>query len=518
MQRYKILWADDEIDLLKPHILFLNDKGYDVDTVYSGSDAVDLVQTEKFDVIFLDENMPGISGLEALAQIKEIKPNIPVVMITKSEEEYIMEEAIGSKIADYLIKPLNPNQILLSLKKLLNQKQLITDKTNQAYQQDFRTLGMAFGDDLDDVEWVDVYKKLVYWELEIESTINQSMEEVVLMQKQEANAAFCKFIKNNYVSWLNEGKEYAPTMSHNLMDNWVFPELGEIPTFFIVIDNLRYDQWRTIEPTISEYFNVEKDDMYYSILPTATGYARNAIFSGLMPAEMAGQHPDIWVGDSDEEGQNMHEEEFIRRQLAAKNIDAKLSYTKILRQDQGRDVLGKLGNMLQNDLNVLVYNFVDMLSHARTDMKMIKELAPDEGAYRSLTKSWFDHSPLLDALKFLANKNVKVVISTDHGTVRVREASKIVGEKSTNTNLRYKHAKNLNYKEGHVFAVRKPDQIHLPAEHLTTSYAFAMEDRFFAYPNNYNHYVNYYKDTFQHGGISLEEVLIPVVVLSSKKK
>ena len=517
MQRYKILWADDEIDLLKPHILFLEEKGYDVKTVFSGSDAVDLFQNEAFDIIFLDENMPGITGLETLAKIKEINQNVPVVMITKSEEEYIMEEAIGSQIADYLIKPLNPNQILLSLKKLLHQKQLVTDKTNQAYQKDFGNLGMAFGDDLDDVEWIDVYKKLLYWELEIEKTINQSMEEVLVMQKQEANAEFCKFIKENYRGWLNENEAYAPIMSHKLMDEYVFPELGDdVPLFFIVIDNLRYDQWKVIEPEILPYFKVEKDEIYYSILPTATGYARNAIFSGLMPDEMAGQHSDIWVDDTDEEGQNMHEEEFLKRQLIAKRIEAKISYTKILRQEEGREVIGKLGSMMGNDLNVLVYNFVDMLSHARTDSKMIRELAPDEAAYRSITKSWFEHSPLLDALKIISEKGGKVILSTDHGTVRVKHASKIKGDKDTNTNLRYKHAKNLTYNEKEVYAVRKPREIRLPAEHLTTSYAFAMEDRFFAYPNNYNYYVNYYKDTFQHGGISLEEVLVPVVKLVSK--
>ena len=516
MQRYKILWADDEIDLLKPHILFLEDKGYDITSVYSGSDAVELFENERFDVIFLDENMPGISGLEALSQMKEINQNVPVVMITKSEEEYIMEEAIGSKISDYLIKPLNPNQILLSLKKLLNQKQLVTEKTNQAYQQDFRNLGMALGDNLDDVEWIDVYKKLVYWELEIENTVDKSMEEVLVMQKQEANKEFAKFIKGNYGFWFSKDADYSPVLSYQLMDEYVFPELGEKPVFFFVIDNLRYDQWKIIEPEITQYFSVDQEELYYSILPTATGYARNAIFSGLMPDEMAKIHSDIWVDDTDEEGQNMHEEEFLTRQLNAKQIDIKTSYHKILRQDQGKDVLSKLPNLINNNLNVLVYNFVDMLSHARTDSKMIRELAPDESAYRSLTRSWFEHSPLYEALKWLSKKDVKVILTTDHGTVRVKKAVKIVGDKTTNTNLRYKHAKNLSYNQDDVFSVRKPSEIRLPAEYLTSSYVFATDDSFFAYPNNYNYYVNYYKDTFQHGGVSLEEILIPIVKLGKK--
>ncbi len=390
MQRYNILWADDEIDLLKPHILFLNDKGYDITPVNSGADAIDKFESNNFDLVFLDENMPGMSGLETLALIKANKPSTPVVMITKSEEEYIMEEAIGSKIADYLIKPLNPNQILLSVKKILDNKRLVTEKINLSYQQDFRKLSMAYSDHIDHSEWVDIYKKLIYWELEIDNTENKSMAEVLETQKNEANSNFTKFVVDNYKDWLNDPAAQKPLLSHQIMKKRVFPKLqaGE-PLFFIVIDNLRYDQWKTIEPVLLDYFNVESEELYYSILPTTTAYSRNAIFSGMLPLEMAKFHPDLWVGEDQDDGKNKHEAEFLARQISKLRLNIKHSYHKVIHVNQGRQVLDNLNNLMNNDLNVIVYNFVDMLSHARTDMQMIRELAHDESAYRSLTNSWF---------------------------------------------------------------------------------------------------------------------------------
>lgn len=518
MQRYNILWADDEIDLLKPHILFLNNKGYDVTGVNSGSDAIDKCESNHYDIVFLDENMPGMTGLETLSYIKASKPNLPVIMITKSEEEHIMEEAIGSKIADYLIKPLNPNQILLSVKKILDNKRLVTERTNITYQQDFRNISMTFNDRIDHREWVDIYKKLVYWELEINNTENRSMAEVLEMQKDEANSNFTKFIKENYESWLNDPDEDKPILSHQLMKKKVFPalETGK-PTFFIVIDNLRYDQWKTIEPIVTELFNMEEEDAYYSILPTTTAYSRNAIFSGLMPSDMVKYHSDLWIGEDVEEGKNNEEEAFILRQLKKNKLDIKSSYHKVLHVSQGKHLVENFNNLMKNDLNVIVYNFVDMLSHARTEVEMIRELAPDEAAYRSITRSWFLHSPLLDLLRNIAEKDAKVIITTDHGTIRVKKPFKIVGDRNTNTNLRYKQGKNLGFDDDDdVYVVRKPDAIFLPKVNVSTAYVFATEDKFFAYPNNYNYYVNYYKDTFQHGGVSLEEMIIPIISLSSR--
>lgn len=517
MQRYNILWADDEIELLKPHILFLEQKGYQVTPVNNGAEAVELCESQHFDVVFLDENMPGMSGLETLSQVKAARPTLPVVMITKSEEEQIMEEAIGSKIADYLIKPLNPNQILISVKRLLDNKRLVTEKTNLGYQQDFRNISMSFHEDLSHEEWADIYKKLVFWDLEIENTEDQSMSEVLDMQREEANQNFAKFIRSQYSSWLNDPDADRPLLSHQLMKKKVFPTLNEEPVFFILIDNLRYDQWKFIEPEITKYFNVEEEDHYYSILPTTTAYARNAIFSGMLPDEMEKHYPDFWVGEVEDEGRNNHEEDFLRVQLEKQRIKGKFSYNKIINANQGKQLLDQLPNLMKNSLNAIVYNFVDMLSHARTDMKMIKELAPDESAYRSLTRSWFLHSPLLEMLKRLAEKKVKVVITTDHGTIKVKKPFKIIGDRNVNTNLRYKQGKNLGYDnhEG-VLEALKPEDFHLPRINVSTSYVFALNNDFFAYPNNFNYYVNYYKDTFQHGGVSLEEMIIPVISLSSR--
>jgi DNA-binding response OmpR family regulator len=518
MQRYSILWADDEIDLLKPHIMFLQDRGYDVTPVPSGADAIEKFNENTYDVVFLDENMPGISGLETLNELKASKPTIPVVMITKSEEEHIMEEAIGSKIADYLIKPINPNQILLSIKKILDNKRLVSERTNISYQRDFRQLGMAFGERLSPQEWADVYKKLVYWELEIDETENKSMADVITMQKDEANSNFSKFIIDNYEDWLNSPDEDTPMMSHQLFKQRVFPLMKEsnVPVYFVLIDNLRYDQWKILEPIIAEYFTVDNEEMYYSILPTTTAYARNAIFAGMMPSEIQKKYPNKWVSDDDDEGKNLNEAEFMEINLQNNKISEKFSYNKITNLNAGKELISKFSNLQNNKLNVIVYNFVDMLSHARTDMAMIRELAADESAYRSLTRSWFLHSPLFETLKLIAEKKGKLVITTDHGTIRVKRPFKIVGDRSTNTNLRYKHGKNLGFTEKDVYVARKPEHLFLPKENISTAYVFAQEDYFFAYPNNYNYYVNYYKDTFQHGGISLEEVIIPFITLSAR--
>lgn len=519
MNNITILWADDEIDLLKPHILFLEEKGYEVIGTQSGDNAIELLDKQRVDIIFLDENMPGLSGLETLELIKAKFPSIPVIMITKSEEEYIMEEAIGSKISDYLIKPVNPNQILLSIKKNLDTTKLVNAKSTSNYQKEFREIGMQLNDRLDKDEWAELYQKLVYWELELEKSKDSSMEEIFEMQKSEANKQFGKFIEKNYTDWLTS-PENAPVMSHNLMAKYVLPELkkSKEPLFFIVIDNLRYDQWKILRPILSEDYWIDKEDVFYSILPTTTQYSRNAMFAGMMPSEIEKRFPDKWVNDEEEGGRNLNEMFFVENQLARNGFsDSKITYNKVLNVSYGNKVLREVPSMFNAHLNIIVYNFVDMLSHARTDTEIVKELATDEAAYRSVVKSWFEHSTLLNILKEIAARGGKLVITTDHGSIRVKEASKIVGDKDTNTNLRYKQGKSLQYQEKEVFAVKKPEEIHLPKVNVSQSYVFAKDDYFFAYPNNYNHYVNYYKDTFQHGGISLDEMLIPVVVLSAKK-
>lgn len=512
----KILWADDEIELLKPHILFLESKGYEVDSVNNGSEAVEKSNENAYDIIFLDENMPGISGLEALSRIKETKPYVPVVMITKSEEEHIMEEAIGSKIADYLIKPVNPNQILLSIKKNLDQSKLVSQKTNSNYQQEFRQLGMLLNGRLDANEWCDLYNKLVFWELELEKIEDSGMREILDMQKKEANNLFARFIEQNYEDWLN-GVEESPQMIHTLMKDRIAQFIGKEKTFVLLIDNLRFDQWKVLQPIFSKYFSIESEDIVFSILPTATHYARNAFFAGLMPSEIDKKFPTLWKSEDDEGGKNMHEKEFLEANLKRLGKNVKWSYNKITNYDAGKKLSDNFNQLKENDVNYIVYNFVDMLSHARTEMEVIRELADDEAAYRSLTVSWFDHSPLHDIVKKIADSGAKLIITTDHGTIRVSNPVKIVGERNTNSNLRYKVGRGLSYNQKDVFRVANPQDAFLPKGKMSSEFVFAKEYDYFVYPNNYNHFVNYYGNTFQHGGISLEEVLIPFVILNTKK-
>lgn len=517
MTNIRILWADDEIELLKPHLIFLKDKGYEVVPATSGSEALDLINEERFDIVFLDENMPGLSGLETLSEIKANYPSLPVIMITKSEEESIMEEAIGSKISDYLIKPVNPNQILLTLKKHLDTAKLVSERTTIAYQQAFRNIGMSLHHNMTFEEWEEVYKKLIYWELELEKSDNEGMADILETQKSEANNLFSKFIEDEYTDWLNHPDD-APLMSHTVFKEKVYPLIQpEGTVFLIVIDNLRLDQWQLIKPLVEEYFWIEDEGNYLSILPTTTQYARNALFSGLMPAEIEKLYPNLWSNDEDEGGKNLHEKELLEAQLKRLGKDTRFSYNKVLNPSYGRKVVGDIPNQMNNAFNVIVYNFIDMLSHARTDTDIIKELAEDESAYRSLTLSWFEHSPLKDALKEIANRGGKVIITTDHGSIKVKEPSKVIGDKTVNTNLRYKQGKNLSFEENDVFAISNPSSVFLPKVNVSQSFIFAKNDFFFAYPNNFNHYVQYYRNTFQHGGISLEEMMIPVVTLSPKK-
>jgi DNA-binding response OmpR family regulator len=513
MKNSTILWIDDEIDLLKPHILFLNERGYEVVTCTNGTDAITLVQQNDFDIILLDEHMPGLSGLETLNRIKTLKPVIPVVMITKSEEENLMEDAIGSKIADYLIKPVNPKQILLSIKKNTEQKKLVSEKTTTAYQSEFSKITNLINNARSYNDWVEVYQTLVYWELELEKLKDSGMFQILQAQHTEANQNFAKFIRKNYVEWFRG--ENKPLMSPNIVKEKLLPYLKSDETvFFIVIDNLRLDQWKTIYPVMSDFLKIEKEELYCAILPTVTQYARNAIFAGLMPLAIRKIYPTLWEGNDEDEINNQFEEDLMRKQLTRLGLNISMAYEKISNQKNGRKVLDNIKNYYNNKLVVLVYNFVDMLSHARTELETVRELAEDEAAYRTLTLSWFQHSYLFDLLKVLAESKCKVVITTDHGSVKVNNPVKVVGDRSTSVNLRYKQGRNLNYNPKEVIEIKDPQTIQLPRFNLSTSYIFATGDDFMAYPNNYNHYVSYYKNTFQHGGISLEEMLVPYIVLS----
>lgn len=516
MNNINILWVDDEIDLLKPHILFLEQKNYNVTTCQSGTEALEIIDNKAFDIVFLDENMPGLTGIETLSEIKSKQDNLPVVMITKSEEEYIMEEAIGSKIADYLIKPVNPNQILLSLKKNLDHTRLVSEKTTANYQQEFRKIAMDLAMVNTYDEWAALYQKLLHWEIQLEDIEDAGMMEILESQKNEANIQFGKFIDKHYPRWFNSDED-APTMSHTLFKNRIMPHLGDKPTLLVVVDNLRYDQWKAFEPVVLNYYKKESEKPYFSILPTATQYARNAIFSGLMPSEMERMYPHLWKNDTDEGGKNLHEADFLEAQLRRLGLkDLKYEYHKISSLKAGKKLAENFASQKQNDLTVVVYNFVDMLSHAKTEMEVVKELASNDKAYRSLTLSWFKNSPLLDMIQQAQALGFKLIITTDHGTINVKNPSKVIGDRDTSLNLRYKTGRSLTYEDKDVLVAKDPKTIHLPTISMSSSFIFAKSDLFFAYPNNYNHYVSYYRNTYQHGGVSLEEMIIPFAVLSPK--
>lgn len=512
----RILWADDEIDLLKPHIMFLRNKGYDPVTVNNGRDAIELVESEPFDLIILDENMPGLTGLETLQIIKQISPTTPVIMITKSEEENIMDQAVGNNIADYLIKPVNPNQILLSIKKNLHSDRLVAETATNDYRQQFALISQMISEASTLDDWKRLYEKIVYWEMKLASA-ETDMDSLLDMQKIEANTSFYKFVKRNYEDWIDADSDSRPEMSDSIFRRRVFPELdrGE-KFFFIIIDNFRLDQWQMVKPLLSEYFNFE-EDLYTSILPTATQYARNAIFSGLMPMQIAKMFPDLWVDEDEEEGKNLNEAPLIATQFDRFRRKCRFSYNKINDSAACDKLLRGISNLEVNDLNVVVINFIDMLSHARTESKMIRELAANNAAYRSITESWFRHSNILDLFRTIASKGYKILLTTDHGTIRVDNPIKVIGDKNTNTNLRYKVGKNLDYNPKLVYEIKRPERYGLPSPNVSSTYIFAGRHDFFAYPNNYNYYVQYYTGTFQHGGISLEEMLIPFIKLTPKK-
>jgi len=522
MKAKKILWVDDEIELLRAHIIFLCEKGFEVDTVTNGEDAISAVKEKEYNLIFLDEMMAGKGGLETLAEIKEINSNIPVVMITKSEEEYLMDEAIGGKISDYLTKPVNPSQVLLVCKKILEGKKISGQYVAKDYLQDFTAISQALNNNLDSDEWIELYLKLVNWDLELDKHSDIGLQQSLNEQRKEANKEFSKFIERKYKDWLAVSDIYErPVLSTDIVNNYVLPHLKDEKNkvFFFVLDCLRLDQWLLMEKLLIEDFKIEKD-YYYSILPTATPYARNALFSGLFPSEIEKHYPDLWQsGDDDENSMNKYEKELLQLLLDRKKIKLKsdLKYIKIINPDVGRNFEQNILSYQTTQFTAIVVNFLDMMVHGRSDSDLLKEIAPDEAAYRSLTNTWFSHSSLLGTLKALAKmKNIKIIITTDHGSIRSLRGAKVLGDKEASTNLRFKYGRNLKVDEKHAVYVKNPQDYKLPRRAITISYIIAKEDFYFVYPTDYHKYLTYYKDTFQHGGISMDEMLLPVITMEPR--
>jgi DNA-binding response OmpR family regulator len=515
MKPIQVLWVDDEINLLKPHIQFLEEKGYTVSPCTNGPDALELIKTKVFDIVLLDENMPGMDGLEVLSSIKQAFPNLAVIMITKSETETLMEEAIGAKISDYLIKPVNPNQILLSLKKNLDHSRLVMEKTTIDYQRSFQELTQEIGMANNLNDWVKIYQKLCFWELELESLESNDLQEILSYQKGEANSQFSRFVCKNYESLLKNDDSLV--FSHQMIQKLVLPKLASnSPTLLVVVDNLRYDQWRVLQGFLTPFYSMQEETICSSILPTATQYARNALFAGELPVDIKRLYPQWWKDDTDDGGKNLFERELLDAQFKKLGADIKFSYHKITRSEQGQKLANHMVNEKNNDLCVVVYNFVDVISHAKTEMEIIKELASNDKAFRSLTASWFKNSPLFEIIKNAQSVGFTLMITTDHGTINVRQPSKIFGDRDTSTNIRYKTGRRLNAEDKSLFSVSNPEDIGLPKINMSSTFTFATEDRYLIYPSRFNHFVSYYKNTYQHGGVSLEEMLIPFAVLSPK--
>lgn len=510
----RILWADDEIDQLKAHILFLKDKGFDIHPVTNGSDAVDMVVNREFDLVFLDEQMPGMDGLQTLERIKDIAPLLPVVMITKSEEESIMEDAIGRHISDYLIKPVNPNQILLTVKRVLERRRIQSETASQRFLGRFGQLSRMVEEADTRTEWIEIYRQLLRWEHELKEG-DDTLQDILAEQFKQANAAFSRFVVRNYRGWL-DGKE-KPVLSPDIFPNYVFPLLDrDRPVVFILIDCMRFDQWMEFERHLSPLFQIDTD-FYYSILPTATPYSRNAIFSGLYPSRIREAHPDLWEDDTDENSLNRHEEELLGRQLQRHRLPHSFRYRKVLTAQDGRKSLTQLSESLQVPLSAFVYNFVDTLVHSRSDSDVLRELAPDARAFRSVADSWFQHSTLFQLFRELAAREVTVVVTTDHGSIRAMRDTLVYGDRHASVSLRYKHGRGLKAEDpSSVFTIDRPRDYLLPQSPQINSYLIALEDHYFVYPTQYHKYQNKYRDTFQHGGISMEEMILPVATLTPR--
>ncbi len=514
----KILWVDDEIDHLKSHIIFLKERGYSVTPVTNAEDAVSLVANNRFDLVLLDEMMPGMEGLEALAKLRKINPSLPVIMITKNEEENLMEEAIGGEIEDYLTKPVNPSQILSSCKRILEKQRIAREKITREYTAEFAEISALLDEPMEPDDWIRIHVKLSERELDLDQHPDTGLSQTIQDQQHECNHAFGRYIQAHYEEWVN-GNEH-PVLSTDIIREYVAPLLkkGE-KVLFILIDNLRLDQWLTIEPLVYDLFSVTRQH-YFSILPTATPYSRNAIFAGLFPGDIAARYPKFWgEGEDDESSRNRHESQFLLDQLRRLNLhlETEPKYVKVLDPEEAKNLVRNIKSYFSSSLVSMVFNFVDILSHRRSDSQILREIVPDEAAYRSLTRTWFEHSSLFKILQSASKSGIKVILTTDHGSIRAMRGSTVYADKETSTNLRYKYGRGIRGDNKQLIEVKDPRRYGLPARGINTNYLIAKEDYYFVYPTNYHRYLALYRDSFQHGGVSLEEMILPVVTLEPRK-
>jgi len=520
MTKGKILWVDDEIELLRSHIIFLEERGYMVEKVTNADDAIALISQQNFDMVLLDEMMPGKDGLTALGEIKESHPFLPVVMVTKSEEESLMEDAIGSKIDDYLTKPVNPSQVLLTCKRILESKKITAERISRDYISEFNEISQSLLGPLDWRDWIKIQTRLSEWEVETDQHRDLGLKQTLRDQERECNVEFAKFVEKNYPLWLHNHED-PPIFSSNLVEKYLAPLLRENQkVVFLVIDNLRMDQWFTIEPLLYPYFNIKKD-FYFSILPTATPFSRNAIFSGLFPSEIEERHPELWKqGDDDDRSLNRFEHQLLDLKLKDLGIDLRPAskYVKIIDIKEARNTVNKIASYSNIPLLAIVVNFVDILAHSRSESEVLREITPDESAYRSLTKSWFEHSYIFQIIKELARRNNTVIITTDHGSIRGMRGAKVKGDRETSKNLRYKFGRNVKADPKQAIIVKDPAVYKLPSRGINSNYLIAKEDYYFVYPTNYHYYLNHYRDSLQHGGVSMEEMILPVVTLEPKSE
>jgi len=513
----RILWVDDEVEHLKPHILFLEDRGYSVTSVTNAEDAISLIRSNPYDLVLLDEMMPGMDGLEALPVIKSLRPALPMILVTKSEEENLMEEAIGVQIEDYLTKPVNPSQIFSTCKRILERQRISQEKVAREYTSEFGEISALLAQDMTPEMWVDIHLKLSERDLDLDAHPELGLRQTLHDQKRECNQAFGRYIGSHYSRWL--AGESRPTLSVDLIPKYVLPLLqGGHHVLFIIIDNLRLDQWLILESMLYDWFLIQRD-YYFSILPTATPYSRNAIFSGLFPIDIEADYSDLWKqGEDDEHSRNRFEHPLLMDQLKRLGIPLKpeSKYVKLMDSEDARQVIKNIDSYLNTPLSAMVFNFVDIMAHRRSDSQILREIVPDESAFRSLTRTWFEHSALFQILKASSQAGIKVVLTSDHGSIRCMRGSTVHADRETSTNVRYKYGRAIRGEAKHCLEIKNPHEFKLPARGINTNYLIALEDYYFVYPTNYHKYISLYRDSFQHGGVSLEEMILAVVILDPK--